>query len=144
MDRAIEIMRSRVDRLGVAESEIRKQGEDQILIELPGVHDAARAAEIVGTTAQLEFYKLEDDVVGPTKGPVENPVIPNETAPSRSSRPRRGSRRATSRPPGTSSTPDDKQLAGPGGHEGGAPRGVRQGGARRARRSSSSPRTASS
>jgi SecD/SecF fusion protein len=79
MDRSLEIMRSRVDKLGVAEPEIRKQGEDQIIIELPGVHDAARAAEIVGTTAQLEFYKLEDDVAGPSKGDASNPVIPNES-----------------------------------------------------------------
>ena len=79
MDRSLEIMRSRVDKLGVAEPEIRKQGEDQIIIELPGVHDAARAAEIVGTTARLEFYKLEDDVAGASKGDASNPVIPNES-----------------------------------------------------------------
>jgi SecD/SecF fusion protein len=79
MDRSLEIMRSRVDKLGVAEPEIRKQGENQIIIELPGVHDAARAAEIVGTTARLEFYKLEDDVVGPSKGDATNPVVPNES-----------------------------------------------------------------
>jgi SecD/SecF fusion protein len=66
MDRAIEIMRQRVDKLGVAEPEIRQQGSNQILIELPGVRDAGRAAEIVGTTAQLEFYDLEGNVVAPT------------------------------------------------------------------------------
>jgi SecD/SecF fusion protein len=78
MDRSIEIMRERVDKLGVAEPEIRKQGTNQILIELPGVHDAGRAAEIVGTTAQLEFYDLEGDPVGPTKGTQEFPVEASE------------------------------------------------------------------
>ena len=66
MDRAIEIMRERVDKLGVAEPELRKQGTDQILIELPGITDAGRAAEIVGTTAQLAFYDLEGNAVPPT------------------------------------------------------------------------------
>jgi SecD/SecF fusion protein len=78
MDRALETMRERIDKLGVAEPELRQQGSNQILIELPGVHDASRAAEIVGTTAQLEFYDLEGNVVSPTRGPAGTPVIPNE------------------------------------------------------------------
>jgi SecD/SecF fusion protein len=78
MDRSIEVMRERVDKLGVAEPELRKQSTNQILIELPGVHDAARAAEIIGTTAQLEFYDLEANVVGPTKGDLADPVVPTE------------------------------------------------------------------
>jgi SecD/SecF fusion protein len=79
MDRAKEIMDSRVNKLGVSESEVRIQGSDQMIVELPGVHDAARAAQVVGTTAQLEFYKLEDDVAGPSKGTPENPVVPNDS-----------------------------------------------------------------
>ena len=78
MERSIEIMRERVDKLGVAEPEIRRQGERQILIEIPGVHDAGRAAEIVGQTAQLQFYDLENGVRGPTKGNPDNPVIPTD------------------------------------------------------------------
>ena len=39
LDRSVEILRDRVDRLGVAEPEIRKQGDDQIVIDLPGVKD---------------------------------------------------------------------------------------------------------
>ena len=66
LDRSIEIMRSRVDKLGVAEPEIRKQGTDQIVIELAGVHDQARAADIIGKTAQLQFYDLEGDLTGPS------------------------------------------------------------------------------
>jgi SecD/SecF fusion protein len=79
MDRAIEVMRGRVDRIGVSEAELRQQGTDQILVEIPGIKDPRRAAEIVGTTAQLEFYDLEDNVVGPSKGTLEQPVIPNES-----------------------------------------------------------------
>ncbi|MEP6976554.1 MAG: protein translocase subunit SecD [Thermoleophilia bacterium] len=67
LDRSIEIMRSRVDKLGVSEPEIRKQGSDQIVIELPGVKNAAQAAEVIGKTAQLELYDLETSVTGPSK-----------------------------------------------------------------------------
>jgi SecD/SecF fusion protein len=66
MDRSISIMRSRIDKLGVAEPEIRKQGKNQIVIQLAGVHDAGKAAGIIGKTAQLQFYDLEADVTGPS------------------------------------------------------------------------------
>src|SRR6188508_3241195 len=62
LDNAVSIMRQRVDKLGVAEPEIRKQGNDQIVIELAGVHDPAKAASIIGKTAQLELYDLETSV----------------------------------------------------------------------------------
>src|ERR671935_3338113 len=67
LDRAVSIMRQRVDKLGVAEPEIRKQGSDQIVIELAGVHDPARAAAIIGKTAQLELYDLETSVEPPSR-----------------------------------------------------------------------------
>jgi SecD/SecF fusion protein len=66
MNTAISIMRNRVDALGVSEPEIRKQGKDQIVIELAGVHDPAKAARIIGTTAQLQFYDFESDLTGPS------------------------------------------------------------------------------
>jgi SecD/SecF fusion protein len=77
MERSIEIIRSRIDKLGVAEPEIRQQGTNQILIELPGIRDARRAAELVGTTARLEFYDLEEDVTGASEGPPQQPVVEN-------------------------------------------------------------------
>ena len=54
LDTAIEVIRSRVDALGVAEPEIVRQG-DTVLVELPGVDDQQRALEIVGQTAELQF-----------------------------------------------------------------------------------------
>jgi len=63
---SVEIMRSRIDKLGVTEPEIRKQGTDQIVIQLAGVHDPAAAARLIGKTAQLEFYDLESDLTGPS------------------------------------------------------------------------------
>jgi SecD/SecF fusion protein len=66
LDRSVEIMRNRVDKLGVSEPEIRTQGDDQIVIQLPGVQDPQAAAEIIGTTAQLELFDLEDSLTGPS------------------------------------------------------------------------------
>jgi SecD/SecF fusion protein len=66
LNRSVDIMRNRVDKLGVSEPEIRTQGNDQIVIQLPGVKDPEAAAEIIGTTAQLELFDLETSVVGPS------------------------------------------------------------------------------
>jgi len=73
LDRSVSIMRQRVDKLGVAEPEIRKQGSNQIVIELAGVHDPAKAAAIIGKTAQLELYDLETSVTGPSITAAGNP-----------------------------------------------------------------------
>jgi preprotein translocase subunit SecD len=54
LDQTIEIIRNRVDALGVAEPEITRQG-DNILVQIPGVEDQDRALELVGTTAELRF-----------------------------------------------------------------------------------------
>ncbi len=59
VDRAKEIIRNRVDQFGVSEPLIQKQGEDRIVIELPGITDIKRAEELIGKTAQLEFKLLE-------------------------------------------------------------------------------------
>src|SRR6476659_7561718 len=66
LSRSVDIMRSRVDKLGVSEPEIRTQGSDQIVIQLPGVKDPQAAAKIIGTTAQLELYDLEASLAGPS------------------------------------------------------------------------------
>jgi protein-export membrane protein SecD len=59
VDRAKEIIRNRVDQFGVSEPLIQKQGENRIVIELPGITDVTRAQELIGRTAQLEFKLLE-------------------------------------------------------------------------------------
>ena len=66
LDRSVSIMRSRVDKLGVSEPEIRKQGSDQIVIELPGVKNPKQAFDLIGKTAQLELFDLEADLTGPS------------------------------------------------------------------------------
>ncbi|HHK5766521.1 protein translocase subunit SecD [Serratia nevei] len=51
----ITILRNRVNQLGVAEPLVQRQGADRIVVELPGIQDTARAKEILGATATLEF-----------------------------------------------------------------------------------------
>jgi preprotein translocase subunit SecD len=55
VDRALEIIRNRIDQLGVSEPVIQRQGLRDILVQLPGVEDPDTAAEIIGKTALLEF-----------------------------------------------------------------------------------------
>jgi len=60
VEQALETIRNRIDQFGVAEPDIRRQGEDRILIQLPGIKDTQRAMDLIGKTALLEF-KLVDD-----------------------------------------------------------------------------------
>jgi SecD/SecF fusion protein len=66
LKRSETIIRNRIDKLGVAEPEVRRQGEDQISVQLAGVKDPERAFELIGKTAQLQFYDLEGDLVPPS------------------------------------------------------------------------------
>jgi preprotein translocase subunit SecD len=58
MEQAVEVIRQRVDSLGVTEPEIQIQGQDQVVVNIPGIRDADRAVEIIGRTAQLGFYEV--------------------------------------------------------------------------------------
>ncbi len=69
LNRAIDIMRKRVDQLGVAQPEIQRSGADEINVALPDVKDAGRAEQEVGKTAQLFFYDWEPNVIGPDGKP---------------------------------------------------------------------------
>jgi protein-export membrane protein SecD len=55
IDRALEIIRNRVDQFGVSEPSIQRQGDDRIIVQLPGVQDAHQAKTLIGQTALLEF-----------------------------------------------------------------------------------------
>jgi preprotein translocase subunit SecD len=57
----ITTLRNRVNELGVAEPVIQQQGEDRIVVQLPGVQDTARAKEILGATATLEFRLVDTE-----------------------------------------------------------------------------------
>ncbi|QEC48898.1 protein translocase subunit SecD [Baekduia soli] len=69
IQRTMDIMRDRVDNLGVAEPEIQRAGSNQIDVSLPDVQNADQAQQQVGTTAQLYFYDWEKTVLGPDGKP---------------------------------------------------------------------------
>jgi SecD/SecF fusion protein len=62
---SISIIEKRINQLGTTESEVARLGENLITVSLPGVKDANRAAEQVGSTAQLYYYDWEPNLIGP-------------------------------------------------------------------------------
>jgi preprotein translocase subunit SecD len=62
VDQSLETIRNRIDQFGVSEPIIQRQGQQDILIQLPGIQDPERAKEIIGKTALLEFKLVDDNV----------------------------------------------------------------------------------
>lgn len=60
-EQALETIRNRIDQFGVAEPTIQQQGDDRILIQLPGIKDPKRALDLIGKTALLEFKILDEE-----------------------------------------------------------------------------------
>jgi SecD/SecF fusion protein len=67
IERSIEIIRERIDQLGVSEPEVSRLGTDNISVSLPDITNAQRAIDQVGTTAQLYFYDWEPSLIGPER-----------------------------------------------------------------------------
>jgi SecD/SecF fusion protein len=84
-DRALEVLRRRVDSLGVAEPTLARSGERRIVVELPDVQDPRRAAEVIGRTAQLTCHPvLGAEPPTPTQngaGPTTSPASPPSRSP---------------------------------------------------------------
>lgn len=62
VSQALETIRNRIDQFGVSEPDIRPQGENRILIQLPGIKDPKRALDLIGKTAVLEFRLVAEGV----------------------------------------------------------------------------------
>jgi SecD/SecF fusion protein len=77
---SISIIEQRINKLGVSEPEVARLGTENISVSLPGVTDANRAADQVGTTAQLYFYDWEPNLIGPEKAIGGVPGRPSENA----------------------------------------------------------------
>src|SRR5579875_2175310 len=60
MDQALETIRNRIDQLGVRETTVAREGDNDILVQLPGIQDPERAKELIGKTAVLQFKLLDD------------------------------------------------------------------------------------
>lgn len=83
IDQTIEVIRDRVDALGVAEPDITRQGSD-IHVQLPGIDDADRVQELIGTTAQLTFRAVTERIAPGAAGYEEGPdctLAPDEREP---------------------------------------------------------------
>jgi SecD/SecF fusion protein len=72
-ERTLEVLRLRIDALGVAEPAIAQSGERRIIVELPGVNDAGQAAALLGRTAQLTFHPVLGTSVTPPPIPAPAP-----------------------------------------------------------------------
>lgn len=62
LDQAVTTLRNRIDQFGVAEPDIRKQADNRIQVQLPGLDDPQRAIQLLGQTASLTFHLVRDDV----------------------------------------------------------------------------------
>ncbi|MFH0725066.1 MAG: protein translocase subunit SecD [Pseudomonadota bacterium] len=71
-EQALETIRNRIDQFGVSEPDIRRQGENRLLIQLPGITDTNRAKDLIGKTALLEFKLVDEtaDTVAAAKGQI--------------------------------------------------------------------------
>ncbi len=74
MSKAVAIIDNRVNALGVTEPEIRREGDNRILIELPGVEDPEEAVNLIGRTALLEFIRVDNGEVVVTGRDLKNAV----------------------------------------------------------------------
>lgn len=61
VEQSLETIRNRVDQFGVSEPEIIPEGTDRIIVQLPGIKDTARAKNLIGKTAMLEFKLVDDE-----------------------------------------------------------------------------------
>ncbi|MBC2860517.1 protein translocase subunit SecD [Stappia sp. 28M-7] len=77
IDQSLEIVRQRVDQVGVAEPTIQRVGADRILVQLPGLNDPTRLRELLGSTAQMSFHMVADVVPG-ARLPAGVSLLPEE------------------------------------------------------------------
>ncbi|CAM5426833.1 protein translocase subunit SecD [Streptomyces canus] len=77
-DRTVEVLRGRIDALGVAEPGIARSGSDRIVVELPGLQDPRKAADVLGRTAQLTFHQVLGTAADADDLPTPLPKRPRE------------------------------------------------------------------
>ncbi|MCT2588473.1 protein translocase subunit SecD [Streptomyces sp. N2-109] len=80
-ERTLEVLRHRIDALGVSEPNLVRSGDKRIIVELPGVQDPREAAEVLGRTAQLSFHPVLDPAedTAESSGTDSGQVLPDET-----------------------------------------------------------------
>ncbi|GAA1100498.1 protein translocase subunit SecD [Nocardioides dubius] len=79
VDRTIEVLRGRIDSIGVSEPTIARVGEDRVLVELPDVQDPTQAKAVIGKTAQLTMHPVVGGVTDPSAKPAKgNKILADE------------------------------------------------------------------
>ncbi|MFC9691510.1 protein translocase subunit SecD [Kribbella sp. NPDC056951] len=79
-DNVTQVLHRRVDALGLAEPNVTRQGENRIIVELPGVQDPREAAKVVGKTAQLTFHEVLNQVAEKPAKPAKGEIwLPSDT-----------------------------------------------------------------
>jgi preprotein translocase subunit SecD len=76
VDQSLEVVRNRIDEFGMSEPIIQRQGKKQVVVQLPGVTDPDRAIGLIGKTAQLKFYIMDETV---SQAEAESGNIPFDT-----------------------------------------------------------------
>ncbi|WP_461029748.1 protein translocase subunit SecD [Streptomyces sparsus] len=103
-DRTVEVLRHRIDALGVSEPVLTRSGDRRIIVELPDVQDPREAAEVLGRTAQLSFHP----VLGPADPGGEAPADPPEADP-----PKPGTEPEPGTKPDSENKPEPDSATGP-------------------------------
>jgi protein-export membrane protein SecD len=78
---SIEIVRRRIDATGAVDPQITAQGDDRIVVELPGVSDPERIKQLLGTTAKMTFHMLDEGVAPGSVAPPGDLVLPDSDHP---------------------------------------------------------------
>jgi preprotein translocase subunit SecD len=109
LDVAVDVIRNRVDSLGVAEPEISRQGSD-IVVDLPGVKDRCKAERLVGQTAELRFRPVLIAGIPPVRTPATTTTTGAPGASTTTTAPTTTSTTTTTLAPTTTTTPNQAQT----------------------------------
>ncbi len=78
IDKAIEIVRRRIDSLGTSEVSIQKQGANRIMVQLPGVDNPETIKNLIGKTAKMTFHKVDESVTNVDRAlPIGTEILPS-------------------------------------------------------------------
>jgi protein-export membrane protein SecD len=78
VDQSIEIVRRRIDETGVLDPQITRQGDDRIVVQLPGIQDPNRIKELLGRTAHMTFRLVDENAVPGAPAPPGDEILPME------------------------------------------------------------------
>jgi protein-export membrane protein SecD len=82
VEQSIEIVRRRIDETGVVDPQIARQGDDRIVVELPGIEDPNRIKELLGKTAKMTFHLVDANWIQGAPAPPGEEILPSAANPS--------------------------------------------------------------